>query len=90
VSEAQATVCHHYQLLKREYESALREGALYERGGAASMQQANQYEGETKAVSSAAGNRLAAHSEDCQVCKAGKPPVNHEDTKFPDVSKIEL
>jgi hypothetical protein len=55
--------CHEYQLLKQGYESALREGGLYERGGATSMQQANRYEGEAKAVSAAARNRLAAHSE---------------------------
>jgi hypothetical protein len=40
--------CREYQLLKKEYESALREKALYEGGGAASIQQAIRYEGEAK------------------------------------------
>jgi hypothetical protein len=48
---------HVYQLLKRGYESALREFELYERGGPASTQQAIRYEGEAIAVS--------ASAEDC-------------------------
>ena len=63
------TDCNQYQLLKREYESALREVELYERGGAASSQQTTRYEGEAKTVSDAAGGRLMAHREDCRVCK---------------------
>jgi hypothetical protein len=66
---SQPKACREYQLLKEEYESALRERALYEAGGAASMQQAIRYEGEAKAVSSAAGACLVAHSKDCPVCK---------------------
>jgi hypothetical protein len=67
--ENQATACREYQLLKEEYESALRERALYDCGGAASMQQAIRYEGEAKAVSAAVGASLSAHSKDCPVCK---------------------
>jgi hypothetical protein len=66
---SQPKACHEYQLLKEEYESALRERALYEGGGAASMQQAIRYEGEAKAVSAAAGACLVAHSKDCPVCQ---------------------
>jgi hypothetical protein len=76
--ESQATACHQYQLSKRGYESALREGELYERGGAASMQQANRYEGEAKSVSVAARNYLAAHSESCPVCKANRGMILKE------------
>jgi hypothetical protein len=67
--ESQAAACRDYRLLKQEYESALRERALYECGGAASIQQAIRYEGEAKAVSAAAGNCLMAHSRACPVCK---------------------
>jgi hypothetical protein len=67
--ESHATPCREYQLLKEEYESALRERALYEGGGAASMQQAIRYEGEAKAVSAAAGACLLAHSKNCPVCE---------------------
>ena len=70
--ENQPTPCREYQLLKEEYESALRETALYEDGGAASMQQAIRYEGEAKAVSAAAGACLMAHSKDCPVCERGR------------------
>jgi hypothetical protein len=67
--ESQATACREYELLKEKYESALRERALYERGGAASMQQAIRYEGEANAVSAAAGASLLTHSKGCPVCK---------------------
>jgi hypothetical protein len=70
--ESQATACREYKLLKEEYESALRETALYEGGGAASMQQAIRYEGEAKAVSAAAGACLMAHNKDCPVCKSDR------------------
>jgi hypothetical protein len=70
--ESQAEACHEYQLLKHGYESALREGELYECGGAASMQQANRYQDEAKVISAAARNCLAAHSEGCPVCKANR------------------
>jgi hypothetical protein len=70
--ESQPTACREYQLLKEEYESALRERALYKWGGAASMQQAIRYEGEAKAVSAAAGACLMAHSKDCPVSERGR------------------
>jgi hypothetical protein len=63
---------HEYQLLKQGYESALREGELYESCGAASVQQAIRYEGEAKAVSDAAGGRLMAHSSGCPVCNTNR------------------
>jgi hypothetical protein len=69
------TACNQYQLLKHEYESALREVELYECGGAASIQQTIRYEGEAKTLSDAAGGRLMAHRQDCQFWKAGRPPV---------------
>jgi hypothetical protein len=89
MDESQGMVCNEYRALKQEYESALREVELYESGGVASIQQSHRYEGEAKAVSDAAGCRLMAHSKNCEVCKAGGPPVNHQDTKFQHVSKIE-
>jgi hypothetical protein len=70
--ESQAPPCHEYQLLKQGYESALSEGELYERGGAASIQQAHRYEGAAKAVSGAARDYLAAHGEGCPICKANR------------------
>lgn len=70
--ESQGTACLEYQLLKQEYESALREKALYECGGGASIQQAIRYEGQAKAVSAAAGNCLMAHGKGCPVCKTGR------------------
>jgi hypothetical protein len=67
--QSRVAACREYRLLKQEYESALREQALYECGGAASMQQAIRNEGEAKAVSAAAGACLMAHGKDCPVCK---------------------
>jgi hypothetical protein len=66
--ETQATACRGYQLLKRGYESALRETALYECGGGASFQQAIRYAGEAKALCAAAGKYLVAHRNGCPVC----------------------
>jgi hypothetical protein len=70
--ETQATACREYQLLKREYESALRETALYECGGGASFQQTVRHEGEAKAVCAAAGEYLMAHNDGCPVCRRDK------------------
>ena len=70
--ETKAEACHQYQLLKREYESALRELELYECGGAASTQQAIRYEGEAIVVSAGAGDRLMAHCNGCPVCVANR------------------
>jgi hypothetical protein len=64
------TACNEFLFLKRGYESALREVELYESGGAASLQQVQQYQGETKAVSVAASKYLAAHIDGCPVCRA--------------------
>jgi hypothetical protein len=68
----QAVVCLEYQLLKRGYESALRETALYECGGGASFQQAIRYEVEAKAVCAAADKYVMAHNDSCPVCKRDK------------------
>ncbi len=62
--------CDKFQLLKREYESALREEALYEYGGAASLRQAIQYESKAIAVSALARDRLITHYKNCSRCKA--------------------
>jgi hypothetical protein len=62
------SACPEYQLLKRDYESALREEALYQSGGAASPTQAMRYVGEAKAASVAAGDHLMAHRNSCSVC----------------------
>ena len=63
------TACDKFRLLKQEYESALREEALYDCGGAAWVQQAIRYKGKVKAVSSAARDCLMAHSKGCRVCE---------------------
>jgi hypothetical protein len=69
---SQATACREYQLLKQEYESALREKALYGCGGGASLQQAIRYEGEAKAVCASAGKYILAHNNGCPACKRDK------------------
>jgi hypothetical protein len=53
--------CERFRGLKREYEGALREEALYEYGGAASLRQSVRYKSEAIAVSTLARNRLIAH-----------------------------
>jgi hypothetical protein len=68
----QAVVCIEYQLLKRGYESALRETALYECLGGASFQRAIRYEVEVKAICAAAGKYLMARNDGCPVCKRDK------------------
>jgi hypothetical protein len=70
--ESQETACREYQLLKLGYESALRETALYERGGGASLQQAVRDEGEAKAVCAAAGKYSTAQNNGCPACKRDK------------------
>jgi FixJ family two-component response regulator len=66
---SRAGACSEYQLLKRDYESALREEQLYDCGGAASAQQAIKYKSEAKAASVVAGERFAIHSRCCPVCE---------------------
>ena len=61
-------VCPEYLLLRRNYESALREEALYNVGGSASPGQAARYRSEASVVSAAAGERLMAHRNSCSVC----------------------
>lgn len=61
-------VCPEYQFLKWDFESALREEALYKVGGAASLTQAIRYQGKAKVVSVAAGDRLVVHRNSCPVC----------------------
>ena len=53
----------------------MREADLHERAGTASTQQVHRREGEAKAVSVAAKNYLAAHCENCPVCKGNKPQL---------------
>jgi hypothetical protein len=65
-------VCHEIRLLKQNYESALREEALYQCGGAASLQQSLRYQGEATRVSAAARNSFAVHSETCPICEANR------------------
>ena len=65
-------MCEEHQLLKRQYESALLEVALYERGGPAQIRQAVRYEVAARAVSIAARDSLFAHSESCPACKTNR------------------
>jgi hypothetical protein len=69
---SEGTACREYQLMKRGYESALRETALYECGGGASFQQAIRYKGEAKAVCATAANYLLAHNNACSACRRDK------------------
>jgi hypothetical protein len=65
-------VCPEYRLLRQEHESALLEVELYESSGAGTVQQALRYEGEARAVSAAARNRLLAHGCNCPICRANR------------------
>jgi CheY-like chemotaxis protein len=65
----QAAACSEYQLLKQEYEAALRKEALYDCGVAAWVQQAIQYKSKVQAVSAATRECLMAHSKGCRVCE---------------------
>jgi CheY-like chemotaxis protein len=64
--------CHKFRLLKQDYESALREEALYQCGGAASLRQAIQYESAAIAVSALARDRLIAHYKVCPHCETNR------------------
>jgi hypothetical protein len=64
--------CDRFQLLKQEYESALREEALYQYGGAASLQQVIRYEGKAIAASTHARDRFIGHYKACPRCKTAR------------------
>ena len=76
MNEPDATACAKFLLLKQEYESALQEEALYEYGGAASVQQAIRYESAAIAVSSLARERLVTHYKGCPRCKEKRVHVS--------------
>ena len=67
--ENQPTACEKFRLLKQEYESTLREEALYQYGGPASIQQAIRYESKAIAASAHVRDRLIAHYKSCPSCK---------------------
>jgi hypothetical protein len=62
--------CNKFRFLKQEYESALREEALYECGGAATLRQAIHYKNEAITASAHARDRLITHYKDCSSCTA--------------------
>jgi hypothetical protein len=64
--------CDRFRLLKQEYESALREEALYEYGGAASLRQAIRYKTEAITASTHARDRLITHYKGCPVCETNR------------------
>ena len=64
--------CDKFRLLKQEYESALREEALCECGGAASFQQVTRYESAAMAVSALARDRFITHYKGCPRCKTNR------------------
>jgi hypothetical protein len=64
--------CDRFQLLKQEYESMLREEALYQYGGAASLRQAIQYESKAITASAQARDRLIAHYKGCPICETNR------------------
>jgi hypothetical protein len=67
--------CGGFRLLKQEYESALREEALYEYEGTASIQQTIGYESAAIAASVLARDRLITHYKGCPVCTANRHPI---------------
>lgn len=69
---ANPRACDKFRLLKREYESALREEALYEYGGAASVRQAIRYASAAIAASAHARDRFITHYKDCSSCKKNR------------------
>jgi hypothetical protein len=58
--------------LQQEYESALREEALYEYGGGASVRQAIRYESAAITASAHARDRLISHYKGCPVCETNR------------------
>jgi hypothetical protein len=70
--ENQTQACDKFRLLKQQYESALREEALYQYGSAASLRQAIRYEPEAIAASAYARNRFIAHYKGCPNCKRNR------------------
>jgi hypothetical protein len=61
--------CDKFRLLRQEYESALCEEALYDPGGAASIEQTIRYGNGAIAASAIARDRLIAHYKGCPRCK---------------------
>jgi hypothetical protein len=70
--ENQATACDKFRLLKQEYESTLREEALYRYGGGASVRQAIRYESGAIDASAEARDRLITHYKVCPRCTANR------------------
>jgi hypothetical protein len=66
------TACAKFRLLKQEYESALREEALYEYGGAAPLRHAMRHKSQAIAVSTFARDRFVTHYKDCPVCEKNR------------------
>jgi hypothetical protein len=64
--------CDGFQLLKQEYESALREEALSQYEGGASLQEVIRYEGDAIAGSTQARNRFIAHYKACPRCRTAR------------------
>ena len=64
--------CATFRLLKQDYESALREEALYEYGDKAPFQHAIRHKGEAIAACNLAGDRFVAHLKNCPVCKKNR------------------
>jgi hypothetical protein len=66
--------CSVSQRLTHDYEAALQESRLYDVGGAASLQQAAQYETAANAAADTASKKLAHHEEFCALCKQNRAP----------------
>jgi len=64
--------CDRFRLLKQDYESALREEALYQNGGAASLRQTIQYESTAIMASAHARDRLITHYKGCPICETNR------------------
>jgi hypothetical protein len=71
------TACDKFRLLKQEYESALREEALYQYEGGASVRQTIKYESGAIDASGQARDRLITHYKGCPKCNSNRTqPLN--------------
>ncbi len=72
VSPGNPEACDRFRLLKQDYESALREEALYQNGSATSLRQAIQYESTAITASAQARDRFIAHYKGCPICEKNR------------------
>ncbi len=64
--------CATLRLLKRDYESALREEALYDHVGKAPFEHAIRHRSEAIAASALAKDRFVAYLKNCPICEKNR------------------